>query len=371
MVYRLLSISILILAVAISSYAQKLSISSFELLENDLEALSNPVSDPSSGKKAALLKIVTTQSGFQFEPDQLGIVQGPIYKTAEIWIYLPVGARMMNISHPQLGLLRGYVYPIPIEAQKVYEMNIEIPLQDLLISVKPQDAIISINNGLFQTFGKFDKKLKPGKYNYKVEAPMYYSDSGVIDLTIDKQVNKIINLKPNFGFAIITTIPKDGAIITIDDYEDPLSAPYKTDKLKPGSHTAKVSMDKYKKKVQTFAIDTGKITNVNVVLQRKDELTIPRIAMWSFIGVSGYLFYNSYIQNSEANNAYEKYKSATTDATNWHKKTVEYDRNALIYAASGIITSTCAYLLKKKVNRIKFLACTNSDQSSLLLTYNF
>jgi hypothetical protein len=365
MINRILYNIAVIAFISLNTQAQQLSVLSFKLLENDLEALSNPLSDPSSGQKAALLKIVTTQT------DQLGIVKGPIYKTAEIWLYLPVGARKMNISHPQMGMLREYIYPITIEAQKVYEMILDIPLQTLTITAKPENANITINKGLYEALGEFQKKLKLGNYSYKVEAPYYTTETGTIELTLAHQVNKTINLKPNFGIALIRTTPTDGVKIIIDDYETPLVAPYITEKLKPGQHTVKVMKDKYKGKVQYFTIDTGKTTNVDIVLQPKKTIQFSRIAMWGFIGASGYLFFNSYNQFNLANADYDKYKTATSEATNLHNSVLTHDKYAIIYAASGAVTSVVAVLLKIRTNKINLSANSSIKTQTIQLTYNF
>ncbi|PGH37804.1 MAG: PEGA domain-containing protein, partial [Candidatus Nephrothrix sp. EaCA] len=74
-----------------------------------------------NGDVCALIKAVTTETGFDWDGDQLGIVK-TLQKKGEIWIYVPFGAKRITISHAALGVLRNYAYPLNIEKAAVYEM---------------------------------------------------------------------------------------------------------------------------------------------------------------------------------------------------------------------------------------------------------
>ena len=94
--------------------AQQLSVKSFRKLENDLSARGSEGRTDQNGDRCAIIKIVTTESGFDFDPDALGSM-GSIQKKGEIWLYVPYGARRLTIRHAQLGMLRDYAYPERIE----------------------------------------------------------------------------------------------------------------------------------------------------------------------------------------------------------------------------------------------------------------
>ena len=104
------------------AYCQNISVKSFRLLENDLTAntAGTTVLDQ-NGDKAALVKVVTTQTGFSFDCGSIGVVKTE-QKPSEIWVYVPQGARRITISHPQLGILRDYEFSMPIERARTYEM---------------------------------------------------------------------------------------------------------------------------------------------------------------------------------------------------------------------------------------------------------
>lgn len=104
--------------------AQQLSVKSFRKLENDLSARGSEGRTDQNGDKCAIIKIVTTETGFVFEPDALGMA-GSVQKTGEVWLYVPYGAKRLTVNHPQLGVLRNYVYPKSIDQACVYELVLE------------------------------------------------------------------------------------------------------------------------------------------------------------------------------------------------------------------------------------------------------
>ena len=117
---KLLIGMILLLSISVVE-AQQLSVKSFRKLENDLSARGSEGRMDQNGDKCAIIKVVTNEKGFVFEPDALGLV-GSVGKTSEIWLYVPYGAKRLTIKHPELGMLRDYVYPERIEKACVYEL---------------------------------------------------------------------------------------------------------------------------------------------------------------------------------------------------------------------------------------------------------
>ena len=88
--------------------AQNISVKSFRLLETDLTAnTAGTMKRDQNNEVAALIKIVTTETGFSFEGSSLGFVatkQTP----GEIWLYVPRKSRKVTIKHATLGVLRDY-----------------------------------------------------------------------------------------------------------------------------------------------------------------------------------------------------------------------------------------------------------------------
>ena len=98
----------LIIAISETLFAE-INVKSFRKLSNDLDARVNEPLKDQNGDVCAIIKVVTTQTGFSFDCGQIGVVK-TVAKTSEIWVYVPFGARRITISHPQLGLLRDYPF---------------------------------------------------------------------------------------------------------------------------------------------------------------------------------------------------------------------------------------------------------------------
>ncbi|MDO9153613.1 MAG: PEGA domain-containing protein, partial [Paludibacter sp.] len=111
----------LFLLAVIVNLSAEISVKSFRKLENDLDARVNAPLKDFSGDLSAIIKVVTTQTGFTFDCGSIGIVK-TVNKSAEIWVYVPYGAKRITIMHPQLGQLRDWLFTQPIEKATVYEM---------------------------------------------------------------------------------------------------------------------------------------------------------------------------------------------------------------------------------------------------------
>lgn len=115
----------LTLAFSALVFADGLKVFSFKWLETDLTAnYQGTERRDQNGDKAALIKIKTTEKGFSFEGGSLGII-GTEQHATELWLYVPTNSDKLTISHPSLGILRDYSYPIPIKGGRTYEMLLE------------------------------------------------------------------------------------------------------------------------------------------------------------------------------------------------------------------------------------------------------
>ena len=207
------------LIIALLAEAQTISVSSFKLLDTDLTAnTAGTMETDQNGETAALIKVVTTQTGFTFDGGALGIVK-TVQKPSEVWVYVPRGLKKITISHPQLGMLRDYYLAIPIEAARTYEMVLvagEVQTivkqartsQYVVFQLSPSNAVVELDGELLETAdGTATKMMKFGNYNYRVQAPNYLSEAG--NVTVNDPKNKhIVNisLKPNFSVVTLNAI---------------------------------------------------------------------------------------------------------------------------------------------------------------------
>ena len=201
-----------------TAIAQNISVKSFELLGNDLTANTvGTIELDQNGEKSALIKVVTTQTGFSFDCGSIGIVK-TIQKPSEIWVYVPQGARRITISHPRLGILRNYEFPIPIDRARTYEMVLTtgqvqtVVQQDaggqyLIMKITPPSAIVKIDDiEAISENGVVSKFLPYGKHTYSVSDPFYKDDQGVIEIGSERKELNII-LSPNYGKLLISSNP--------------------------------------------------------------------------------------------------------------------------------------------------------------------
>lgn len=140
-------LSVLVLLGTVNCWAQsQLSVANFRLLENDLTAQRQGSSkNDLNGRKAALIKISTLETGFSFDGGSLGVVD-VVSKPGEVWLYVPHHAQRLTISHKQLGVLRNYTYPIPIEGGRTYEMLLDVGIgRYVTITTNPAGASITVD----------------------------------------------------------------------------------------------------------------------------------------------------------------------------------------------------------------------------------
>jgi hypothetical protein len=264
------------------SIFSEISVKSFRILENDLTARVDAQKKDQNGDLCAIIKVVSSENGFIWEPDALGIVSSE-YKGGEYWLYIPYGAKRLTIKHPYLGLLRDYYYPLPIEKASVYELVLisgkieisvinEINSQWLVINPEPKEAMIYLNDQYVGS-GVYQSKRKPGKYVYRVEYPLFYSENGVIEIADEKKVVNV-KLKPSCGFLSVSSSPEQDARIILDGKTLSKITPC-IDTLACGDHDIQIIKDGYAPYNQRLRINEGETVKINVkLLQYYSELTI-------------------------------------------------------------------------------------------------
>ena len=263
------------LAALNSSNAQTIFVSSFKQLDSDLTAnTTGTMEKDQNGETAALIKVVTTQTGFTFDGGSLGIVKTK-QTPGEVWVYIPRGAKKITIKHSQLGVLRDYYFPITIEAAKTYELvlvtgTIQTTVkqrgnsQYLVLKVTPANAIVEVDNEILpNTDGVAQKFMKLGTYEYRVQAPNYHTEAGSITIDDPNQKKVIdINLLPAFGWIEVAgdrelkdaQVYIDNALVGV--------VPMKSKELASGQHVVKVIAPLYQPYSQTVTVSDNQTTTV-------------------------------------------------------------------------------------------------------------
>ena len=232
----------------------KISVASFQRMESDLTARVTAPKRDQNGEICALIRIVTNVKDFMFEPDALGITARE-NKTGEIWLYVPRGARRISILHDQLGIMRNYFYPEIIEKATVYEMVlntgdredkpvVENNMQFLVFRPEPATANIYIDDELVPVEnGLFNATMPKGEHTYRVEAPMYQPDAGMIQLG-NEPVSKSVALKPKFGYMEIFSLPEQDADVYLDSVLVG-KTPYRSDRMAIKNYKVRIEKQNY------------------------------------------------------------------------------------------------------------------------------
>ena len=243
----------------LSAQQSKIMVTSFNRMENDITARITAPKRDQNGEICALIRIVTNEKDLMFEPDALGITARE-NKTGEVWVYVPRGARRISILHDKLGILRNYFYPDIIEKATVYEMVLntsddqnkpvaESNMQFLVVRPEPATANVYIDEEPVPVEnGLFNATMPKGEHTYRVEAPMYQPDAGVIKLG-NTPVTKSVALKPKFGYMEIFSLPEQDADVYIDSVRVG-KTPYRSDRMGIKEYKVRIEKQTY------FPIDT-------------------------------------------------------------------------------------------------------------------
>ena len=258
--YRFLVLHLLLILSAQPLFAQsKIQISGFQRLETDVTARITAPKIDQNGEVCALIRIVTTDTDFMFEPDALGIVARE-NRPGEIWLYVPRGARRISVLHNRHGVLRNYFYPDLIEKATTYELKlsagtdvkpeaVDNSMQLLVLRAEPSNADIYIDDEKMPSEnGLFTATMKKNTHTYRVEAPMYATEAGIIELGDEQRIMSVA-LKPLFGHVEIISQPEDSAKVYIDGTQVGFT-PYKSDRLSLSKHSVRLEKDFY------FPLDT-------------------------------------------------------------------------------------------------------------------
>ncbi|MCX6309151.1 MAG: PEGA domain-containing protein [Bacteroidia bacterium] len=297
--YRIL---FLLLAISISStlFAQ-LAVKSFTKLGNDLTARIDAPKRDQNGDLCAIIKVVTTQTGFGWEPDGLGIVAA-VPKIGEYWLYIPYGAKRLTIKHPQLGILRDYMYPLPIEKATVYELMLvsgtietivkprEILTEWVIITSEPSGADVYIDDKATGITTPFSAQYPVGKHSYRLNLDLYHPDAGRFEIV--EGLGKVViesTLKPTFGQIVITSSPESGAKVTLDNIPTEKLTPCTLDKVVSGVHLLSLRREGYEPVRK----------QVTVVEGEKTVLEIPMTAIFGTVNITASLGSEIYIDDKK------------------------------------------------------------------------
>jgi hypothetical protein len=250
------------------------------MLENDLTANTQGTMErDQNGEVAALIKVVTTEQGFVFDGGMVGIVKTK-QGVGEVWVYVPHGIKRITIQHQQLGVMRDYYFPVPIEKARTYEMVLTtgkvetvvthaVNKQYVIFNVSPANATVELGDEVLTVdeTGCAAKNVPFGAYSYRVSCANFHTTAGQVMVTAEGKTEVNVTLRPNFGWVKLDASSDEyrGAYVYIND-ERVGQLPYESKGLKSGTHKVKVAKSMYKPFETQVMVSDNETTTIDVSL---------------------------------------------------------------------------------------------------------
>ena len=203
---------ILFLLIPFVAFGQdKIAVADFALAPKDLTAIQQgTLLADQNGEKCAIIKVKTTEKGLTFDIGSLAVQKVDYNHTAEIWVYVPHGAKKITIAHPQLGEV-SYDFPIPIEKGKTYIMKLttntvvtsvfdEKHSGRLILSISPKNATVGLDGRVESiSNGVIDENVFYGTHRYVISADRYHTLDDTVTIRSEKTVRNV-RLKQAWGW---------------------------------------------------------------------------------------------------------------------------------------------------------------------------
>lgn len=250
--------------------AQQLSVKSVDVRMGDLTARSNPRTGP-DGKDCAVIKVgIVGVKDMEF-PDAVGNVKQSI---SEYVVFVPEGLKVLKYK-TKSGKVSGSIdfkkYNIIIESKGAYGVVFNSPnnMRAAIFVVQPQDAKLIFDGNTEKLDGDgmaaFERKV--GEYRYKVEAPGYESQTGIVKLTSDdiSTTTNIILEAKQYPFTINSNV-KDASLF-IDNTPYGVLSQNPDLEIAEGTHQIRLTAEGYEDYEQTINV-AGYAAPMNITMQK-------------------------------------------------------------------------------------------------------
>ena len=247
---------------AIVVWAQKLTVESFMMAENDISAQTQSRKDLND-RNCALVKVqfVGTIS------DVEGNVVKPLVKHGnETWVYMPQGSKQLKLlTQSYLPVMVTFAdYGVEkLESNRTYVLILVKPSGQnepvdaggnfYAISVQPKDAKVTVDGVLQESSsdGEYSAMLPYGTHTYKVEAGGYISKSGSFSVSSGDMTPVSVSL-----FSALATVSVTCPTPAVSLYVDKKSVgnvPW-SGNLKEGMHLVEVKKNGYRSQQKTIQL---------------------------------------------------------------------------------------------------------------------
>ena len=243
-------------------WAQKLTVESFKLAENDISAQTQPRKDLND-RNCALVKVQFVGAISEVE----GNVVKPLMKHGnETWVYMPQGSRQLKLlTQSYLPVMVTFAdYGVEkLESNRTYVLILVKPssLNEPVdaggnfyaISVQPRNAVVTID-GIQQNVssdGEYSAMLPYGTHTYKVEAGGYISKSGSFSVSSGDMTPISVSLVSALA-TVSVTCPTPAVSLYVDK-KSVGNAPW-SGSLKEGMHLVEAKKNGYRSQQKTIQL---------------------------------------------------------------------------------------------------------------------
>lgn len=226
MMKKILVIAMLLM-LAMPSFSQlKLEFESFGENQSDITARTKPRNDL-NGNPAALLKI-------QIPMLQDALIESNYkvgdqdYTPGEFIVYLAEGAKKVVIKHPDFEPFT-YQFPKALKGKTVYTLVLHVPEEyrslgqvAVMMKTNATKSKLEIDGDTYTSQnGRFEVKLKPGEYDYKLSSDNtdFKATSGKLTVTDDDLMRGVKEVQVNLATTKSANVrfnSTPGATITVD-----------------------------------------------------------------------------------------------------------------------------------------------------------
>lgn len=284
--------------------AQEITVTNFYMANHDLTAGDEPVLDQ-NGHVCAKIRVQTTMKGFQFDVGSLGVQKVEDHHTGEIWVFVPPGVRHISIRHATLGSLPNYDFPISIESQRSYIMQISTEhvfynnyddkrKQKLIVHIEPATSTF-ILNGMrvpLDANGNTTQEMALGPFTYKIENDTYYPREGQI--AIEDPDNPtyltVTDLEPIMGKVSVHVSPHDAEVLI--DGKPVANSSIEPQPIQIGLHSVEVRAPGYRGQTQSVTISENRTSDISITLSQlanyKFETRPANAKLWINDSLIGY-----------------------------------------------------------------------------------
>ena len=261
----------LALLAALPAFGQKLETRDFKTTNEMLARLNDTgMTDPNSGKRAALIKIYTP-----FPDEMLGFDLGLFQLVGrrqagpgEVWIYVPERTQKITVTHPKYDPVTFWLEGTEAESGKTYSISLNVEGREVSLIASTPGAQVSVD-GEPQGKSPVNMHLPLGTHLVRAElGSLLYED--MLTLTRDGQTTFTLQMEDeNRKYGDVNIEVDNAAELWFQDRREGVGSLHKH--LRAGSYVITSRLPDHEDQNTTFTVEAGKTKTV------KADAPVPHI----------------------------------------------------------------------------------------------